>query len=299
MKRIASIPRAKIVRSGALAAGLLAIFAWGLSLVCHSARADGSHVTGAQTYLHQAEVGVDRAEHLWRDRRLGWYDSHLEDNDGYPLATIWDATPLFEALDAIEIAAPTPVHKAAVEAFAKGAERYWDAALKPDPGFAPYPGDRGQVQAWFDDNGWWGLAFLDAYCATGIPSYLKEAKRAFAFIALAGWNAKGGGLWWNTSHPYVAGEPLAAGSLLGAQLFNLTGKSMYRSEVLKFLDWAESSFTTERHLYKRTDFDPTPTPYIEGTVVEAYQVLCEGGVSAACAAQASLPMPRPNASPTG
>jgi hypothetical protein len=282
MKRIASMPRSKIVRSGAFAAGLPAIIAWGLAFVCHPARAEGSR------YLHQAEAGVERAESLWRDRRLGWFDSRLDDSDRYPLATIWDATPLFEALDAIEIAAPTPVHKAAVEAFAKGAERYWDAALKPDPGFAPYPGDRGQVQAWFDDNGWWGLAFLDAYRATGVSSYLKEAKRAFAFIARAGWNATGGGLWWNTSHPYIAGEPLAAGSLLGAQLFKLTGKSAYRSEVLKFLGWAESSFTTERHLYKRTDFDPTPTPYIEGTLVEAHQVLCEGGVSAACARASEL-----------
>jgi hypothetical protein len=236
----------------------------------------------SQSYLQIAEAGVARAQRLWRDKRLGWYDSRLDDGERYPLATIWDATPLFEALDAIDIAAPTAAHKAAVEAFARGAERYWDATLKPDPGFAPYPGDRGDTPAWFDDNGWWGLAFLDAYRATGASSYLREAERAFSFIAKAGWNARGGGLWWNTSHAYIAGEPLAAGSLLGAQLMRLTGKLLYRREVLKFLGWAESSFTTEHQLYKRTDFDPTPTPYIEGTLVEAHQVLCEAGVSEAC-----------------
>jgi len=242
----------------------------------------------AQSYLGLAEAGVARAQRLWWDKRLGWYESRLHDGARYPLATIWDATPLFETLDAIAIARPTPAHKAAVEAFARGAERYWDASLKPDPGFAPYPGDRGQVQTWFDDNGWWGLAFLDAYRATGVSSYLTQAERAFRFIARAGWNAKGGGLWWNTSHPYIAGEPLAAGSLLGARLSALTGQASYRTEALKFMDWADSSFTTERRLYERTDFDPTPTPYIEGTFVEAWQVLCEAGTAQACERAAGL-----------
>ncbi|HTB50425.1 MAG TPA: glycoside hydrolase family 76 protein [Solirubrobacteraceae bacterium] len=253
-----------------------------------TARRAGATGSGSTPYLRLAEVGVERAERLWRNRRLGWYDSRLDDGERYPLATIWDATPLFEALDAIDIAAPTPAHRAAVEAFATGAERYWDATLEPDPGFAPYPGDRGDTLTWFDDNGWWGLAFLDAYRATRVSRYLREAERAFAFIAKAGWNRSGGGLWWNTSHPYIAGEPLAAGSLLGAQLLKLTGNAYYRTEVLKFLDWAESDFLTELRLYKRTDSDPTPTPYIEGTLVEAHQVLCETGISAACERAAQL-----------
>jgi hypothetical protein len=250
----------------------------------------GSVAASAQptSYLRIAEAGTARAQRLWANPRLGWYDSVLDDTERYPLATIWDATPLFETLDAIDIAAPTPVHRAAVVAFARGAERYWDVSLRPTPGFAPYPGDRGQVVTWFDDNGWWGLAFLDAYRATHIFSYVREAERAFAFIADAGWNAAGGGLWWNTSHPYIAGEPLAAGSLLGARLYQLTGKPFFLRQVLKFLDWAEVSFLTERRLYMRTSFDPTPTPYIEGTLVEAHQVLCETGDSQACERAAEL-----------
>jgi hypothetical protein len=231
---------------------------------------------------------VARAQRLWRNRHLGWYDSVLGDRERYPLATIWDSVPLFEALDAIDIAAPSPAHRAAVEAFAAGAERYWDATLKPTPGFAPYPGDRGQVVTWFDDNGWWGLAFLDAYRATHVARYLREAQRAFAFIAADGWNAAGGGLWWDTAHPYIAGEPLAAGSLLGALLYQLTHRAFYRSEVLKFLDWAETDFLTEDGLYKSADIDPTPAPYIEGTLVEAHQVLCETGDSEACGRASEL-----------
>ncbi|HEV7939139.1 MAG TPA: glycoside hydrolase family 76 protein [Solirubrobacteraceae bacterium] len=290
--------RAPIILASWRATALLCVCVATAWLTCGSVAAAGplgrpaptAHhaATKSQSDLQVAEAGVKRAERLWWNPRLGWYDSRLHDGERYPLATIWDSTPLFEALDAIDIAAPSPSHSAAVEEFAKGAERYWDAGLKPYPGFAPYPGDRGKTTAWFDDNGWWGLAFLDAYRATGVSRYLHEAQRAFAFIAKAGWNSDGGGLWWNTAHPYIAGEPLAAGSLLGAQLLKLTGKQYYRTEVLKFLDWAESDFLTERHLYKRTESDPTPTPYIEGTLVEAHQVLCEIGISEACERAAGL-----------
>ncbi|HEY7830491.1 MAG TPA: glycoside hydrolase family 76 protein [Solirubrobacteraceae bacterium] len=246
-----------------------------------SAAVDGA---SASAYLALAEAGAGRAEQLWRNRRLGWYDERLGDHDPYPLATIWGATPLFETLDAIALAAPSAAHRAAVSAFANGAERYFDRGLRPMAGFAPYPGDRGQVRTWFDDNGWWGLAFFDAFRATGQTRYLHEAEHAFAFIAARGWDARdGGGFWWNTSHPYIAGEPLAAGALLGALLFQHTARQVYRNEVVKFLTWADANFLTEDQLYRRTGSDTTPTPYIEGPLVEAHQILCETGVPAACA----------------
>jgi hypothetical protein len=234
-------------------------------------------------YLSLAEEGVTRAERAWHDAQRGWYDERLGDRERFPLATIWGIAPLFEALDAVEIAAPSPAHRAAVSAFANGAERYFDAGLRPTPGYAPYPNDRGQVRVWFDDNGWWGLAFLDAYRATGNRRYLRDAERAFAFIAARGWDQAHGGVWWNTSHPYKAGEALSAGSLLGAMLFARTGNPFYLRQVNKFLSWADGHFLTELRLYARTGSDPTPTPYVEGPLVEAHQVLCQAGQQSACA----------------
>ena len=232
-------------------------------------------------YLQLAEAGVARARRLWHDPRRGWYDEYLGDRERYPLATIWGSVPLFETLDAIAIAAPSPAHRAAVEGFARGAEAYFDAAMG---GYAPYPHDRGRARTWFDDNGWWGLAFLDAYRASGQSRFLTDARRAFAFIAARGWDAAGGGgLWWNTSHPYRSGEALASASLLGALLYARTRSSFYLAEVEKFLSWADARFQTELGLYARTDSDPTPTPYVEGPLVEAHQVLCMSGVQAACA----------------
>jgi hypothetical protein len=233
-------------------------------------------------YLQLAEAGIARAERTWHDRRLGWYDERLNDHERYPLATIWGIVPLFEAIDAIDIAAPSSAHRAAVAAFASGAERYFNASLRPTGGFAPYPNDRGQVRTWFDDNGWWGLAFMDAYHATGTARYLRDAERAFAFIAAQGWDSRGGGLWWNTSHPYKAGEALASGSLLGALLFEHTHNQFYLRQVDKFLAWADGHFLTELRLYDLTDSNPTPTPYVEGPLVEAHQILCQAGQRTAC-----------------
>jgi hypothetical protein len=239
-------------------------------------------------YLSLAEQGVARAEHMWHDARLGWYDERLNDHERFPLATIWGIAPLFEALDAVEIAAPSPAHRAAVNAFARGAERYFNARLRPTPGYAPYPNDRGQVRTWFDDNGWWGLAFMDAYRGTANARYLRDAERAFAFIAAQGWDSASGGLWWNTSHPYKAGEALASASLLGALLFAHTRNPFYLNQVNKFLTWADAHFLTDLNLYARTDSDPTPTPYVEGPLVEAHQVLCEAGQQGACARARAL-----------
>jgi len=234
-------------------------------------------------YLQLAERGVARAQGSWRDRRLGWYDERLNDHERYPLATIWGIVPLFETLDAIDIAAPSPAHRADLVAFATGAERYFDRTLRPTAGFAPYPNDRGQVRTWFDDNGWWGLAFVDAYRATGNARFLRDAERAFAFIAARGWDSQGGGLWWNTSHPYKAGEALASGSLLGALLFAHTHRRFYLDQVNKFLTWAGAHFLTEDRLYALTGSDSTPTPYVEGPLIEAHQILCEAGATNACA----------------
>lgn len=101
---------------------------------------------------------------------------------------------MFEALDEIAIADPTAKTKAAVETFARGEQRYWNPNLKPVPGYAPRVGQRGFSQpTWYDDNAWVGVAFLDAYRATGNHTYVTDAERAFAFIASGGWDAKQGG----------------------------------------------------------------------------------------------------------
>ena len=229
-----------------------------------------------QHYLALAQQGVAQAKARWADHRLGWYDSRLNDHDRYPLATIWDIVPLFESLDAIAIAQPTPANRTAVTKFARGAERYLNRGLRPLPGYSPYPGDRAAgTETWFDDNGWWGIAFVNAYRATGAKRWLNDAMRALRYIAAAGWDARAGGLWWNTTHPYKAGAALASDTLLATLLYEQTKSSFALGQARRFLAWGNTSgFSQADGLYRGSSLNPTPIDYAEGPLIYAQAVLC-------------------------
>jgi hypothetical protein len=240
--------------------------------------AQGAPLSASQQhYLQLAHSGVARAEQRWSDPRRGWYDARLGDNERYPLATIWDIVPLFQSLDAIAIAQPTPANRRAVAHFAAGAERYLNHGLRPVPGFSPYPGDRtAATETWFDDNGWWGLAFMNAYRATGTHRWLSDAERALAYIAKVGWDRQDGGIWWNTTHPYKAGEALASGTLLATLLYQQTHSPSYLREARMFLGWANTTgFSAANGLYAGSSLNPTPIDYIEAPLIYAQAVLCE------------------------
>jgi hypothetical protein len=229
-----------------------------------------------QRYLGLAQAGVAAAERRWRDSRRGWYDARLNDRDRYPLATIWDIVPLFQSLDAIAIAQPTPANRSAVARFAAGAERYLNRGLRPVPGYSPYPGDReASTETWFDDNGWWGLAFVNAYRATGNRRYLADAQRALRYIAAVGWDPQGGGIWWNTHHPYKAGEALASATLLATLIYQQTRSAFALSQARRFLGWASSSgYSAADRLYAASSVSPTPIDYIEAPLIYAQATLC-------------------------
>jgi hypothetical protein len=228
--------------------------------------------------------GIAAARSHWWDSKHNWYDSRLNDHRQYPLATIWDVVPLFEAVNARAIDSPTAKNRAAAKFFGGKAERYWDPALGPHGGYAPYPGDRGgHEQAWFDDNGWWGIAFVDAYRATGDKRSLKDAAGALDFIATRGWAKKGGGVWWETTNSRKAGEALASGSALAAMLYEQTGKASYLKTARKFLNWADAHFIGQNGLYRRTENDSTPMGYVEGPMIGAHEILCRrAGDANAC-----------------
>ncbi len=238
-----------------------------------------------QRYLALAKAGVAQAEKRWRDPRRGWYDARLGDRERYPLATIWDIVPLFESLDAIAIAEPSATNRHALARFAAGAERYLNRGLRPVPGYSPYPGDReANTETWFDDNGWWGLAFVEAYRATGTRRYLADAERALRFVAAAGWDSSSGGIWWNTHHPYKSGPALAADTLLATLIYQQDRSAFALAQAQRFIAWANSGdFSSANELYADSSLSTIPVDYVEAPLIYAQALLCQlTGDSSGC-----------------
>jgi hypothetical protein len=190
-------------------------------------------------YLRAANKGVKQT-HRWWNRGRHWYSSTL---GGSQTASLWGIVPLFEALNGLQLAQPSARHRHQLNRFAWGAQRYLNPALRPVPGFGPRQGQHNAGKTtWFDDNGWWGLAFLDAYRATGNGRYLADAEIAQNFISVSGWDTtpgRPGGIWWNTNHSFYAGESLAGGTLLSARLYAITHDPHYLDDALKYIAWGD------------------------------------------------------------
>lgn len=70
-----------------------------------------------------------------------------------------------------------------------------------DPG-KPMTGFPGFLNKYYDDEGWWALAWVDAYDLTREPRYLAMAQSIFDDMT-GGWDATcGGGIWWSKDRTY-------------------------------------------------------------------------------------------------
>jgi Glycosyl hydrolase family 76 len=259
---------------------VIALFAVALVAVAVLPSAASARSRSQAHYLAAANKGVKQTNKWWNHGRH-WYSSVL---GGSNVASLWGIVPLFEALNGLQIAQPSHRHRHQLNRFARGAERYLNPNLEPVPGFGPKPGQREPGKTtWFDDNGWWGLAFLDAYRATGNARYLYDAQIAQQFISVSGWDntpGRPGGIWWNTNHSFYAGESLAGGTLLSARLYALTHNQAYLDDALKFIAWGDVWLTDPATgLYARLR---KPKTYQTGTASDA--TTGPGSASAAAAA---------------
>lgn len=227
-------------------------------------------LTSAQRqFLVLAGSGLSQA-HRWAAGQ--WYCEYLGCRTAYPLLTIWGGAQMFEALDAVALTDPTHANLAHLARVARFAERYWNPKMG---GYSPYPNDRlANAQLWFDDNGWLGLSFLNAYRASGEVRYLRDAQRAYRFIVARGWDNRNGGMWWNTSHPYHSGEALAADSLLGVLLYGVDREGTQLASATKFIDWANQHDTGYHDLYMSGGPGSAVIDYVQAPLIYAQQTLC-------------------------
>lgn len=245
-----------------------------------------SQLSAAQAgYLQLAQQGVRNINRYWWNRRTRWYDDALfSSRDGK--ASIWTTVHVFSALNGIAQASPTRGNLRTLQRFADAAygqfwnshaaylrgARRWVGGYKPGSRVRSGP----RAHAYYDDNGWLGLAYLEAYRSTHIKRYLRYADQAFQFIARTAWARNvGGGIWWDTGHKNRSSEGIASATALGALLYEATHNRYYLNSVKRYIAWADRHIYDARDgLYMRDTDSPILMGYVQSPMMVAYISLC-------------------------
>ncbi len=90
------------------------------------------------------------------------------------------------------------------------------------------------LNEFYDDEGWWALAWIDAYDLTRDKRYLNAAKVIFTDMS-GGWDQTcGGGTWWKKDRHYKN----AIANELFLEVAAKLALHAHRSERARYLDWA-------------------------------------------------------------
>lgn len=166
-------------------------------------------------YRARAAAGA-RAQQRWYSRRTGLWKS-----TGW-----WNAACALTALIRYTRYSGDQSHVSVIaNTFVRAERRH--------PGF---------LNKFYDDNGWWALAWVAAYDLTGSGRYLDAARSVFAHN-LTGWDDTcGGGTWWNTDRKYKNAVTNELFLTLAARLHQRTpGDTEYLRWALRSWEWLHSS----------------------------------------------------------
>ncbi|KAF2452940.1 glycoside hydrolase [Lineolata rhizophorae] len=111
------------------------------------------------------------------------------------------------------------------------------------PGNAPVVvRPRGFINGFFDDEGWWALAWIRVYDLTGQQQWLDAASFIFNDMLSTGYNATCGGIWWDRDHTQNAAIANELFLSVAAHLANRKPNGdFYRGWAVRQWDWFRNS----------------------------------------------------------
>lgn len=98
----------------------------------------------------------------------------------------------------------------------------------------------GFINQFYDDEGWWALAWIDAYDLTHDARYLKMATSIFNDMAAAWDDTCGGGIWWSKEKNY---KNAIANELFLSVAAHLASRAPLGREHDEYATWANKEWT--------------------------------------------------------
>ena len=193
-----------------------------------------SNVSHAQSAINALQKWYNDTTGLWET--TGWW------NSANALTTIADFVAIDSSLDYVadNVFRNTfsQAQKASLETVK--VRTLYSVTTYTGPNFPPgimpsKNGFSGFLNGWYDDEGWWALAWLQIYDLTKKQQYLQTAIDIFEDMS-KGWGGTCGGLWWDKQHTYKAAIANALFLTVASQLANRATNREY------YLDWAQKEW---------------------------------------------------------
>jgi predicted alpha-1,6-mannanase (GH76 family) len=193
------------------------ICVYSLGLVNVQAQSAEGAAGDTPSFQQMAALGAAKLQ-SWFDPKTGLYDTTGWWNSANAITTLADYTRVTGDPQYIDV-------------FPK----VLTAAQKTSPGF---------LNDYYDDEGWWALAWIDVYDITHEPRYLAMSASIFADMA-TGWdNTCAGGIWWSKDRKY---KNAIANELFLSVAAHLAGRSSDEKEKARYLDWAQREWKWFAH----------------------------------------------------
>jgi predicted alpha-1,6-mannanase (GH76 family) len=193
----------RTVRGGLLLLSLIAAGSSGGRTQAPTARDD------SPTFQQMAALGVARLQ-TWFDAKTGLYDTTGWWNSANAITALADYTRTTKDEQYVGVF-PT----------------VFSAAQKTNPGF---------LNNYYDDEGWWALAWVDVYDVTHEKRYLDMAASIFADMTTAWDDTCSGGIWWSKDRKY---KNAIANELFLSVAAHLAARSAEEKVKARYLDWTE------------------------------------------------------------
>lgn len=181
----------------------------------------------SNTYLLEAAAGINTLQ--------SWY---VPDSGLYQTAAWWNSANVITVLANFSKISGSKVYLPILQ-------NTFTQAQKMHYGF---------LNHFYDDEGWWALAWIDAYDVTNDRQYLSIAQSIFEDMA-GGWDttACGGGIWWNKDRRYknaIANELfLSVAARLANHVIDPAQKAHYLEWVKMEWQWfSQSGMINQYHL---------------------------------------------------
>ncbi len=236
-----------------------------------------ANVSRAQTAIIALQQWYNESTGLWET--TGWW------NSANALTMLADFVAVDSSLDVIAEHVFQNTHSEAQKA-TLGMVKFmtpYSVTTYTGPQFPPgvippQNGFPGFLNDFYDDEGWWALAWLKIYDLTKQPQYLQTAIDIFEDME-TGWGGTCGGLWWNKQHSYKGAIENALFLTVAAQLANrASNKEIYLSWAWKEWDWFQRTGMINAHYNINNGIDLVTCRNDNGTVWSYNQGVILGGL---------------------